>query len=326
MLYNQILRGVAALSVVFYHSGFRLSGYYETQFFAVPTFFVISGFIMCHITQDGPANFLQNRIIRIIPMYWICTLALVLITFKLPIELISGTLPTHLFRSLSFIPSGEHPVLDVGWTLNYEIYFYLVFAASLWLSSRHAPLVAICALYYVFALAAIFPDVFLFHFYSNPCIHYFVAGIAIFYAFTLSPRPPPIPTVIVVIGTLAASYGSQFAAYDGWNSIAPILIVASVLFAEKSGAFTTAKWLIILGDASYAIYLTHPTLIRILYSHLTRWASNPKENVWLMIGYVTASAGVGIAVHLYLEKPMLRFLRDRMQREKLRSPEVSTAR
>ena len=108
MLYNlQILRGIAALSVVFYHTDFRVSGGHHTQFFGVPIFFVISGFIMCYITRDNPTNFLRNRAIRIVPMYWLCTLALVLITFKLPIELISGTLPADLLKSLLFLHGNK---------------------------------------------------------------------------------------------------------------------------------------------------------------------------------------------------------------------------
>jgi len=48
----QILRRLAALGVVFYHTDFRLPGDWHTEFFGVSTFFVISGFIMCFITRD----------------------------------------------------------------------------------------------------------------------------------------------------------------------------------------------------------------------------------------------------------------------------------
>ena len=48
MLFNlQILRGIAAVGVAFYHTDFRLAGNHHTEFFGVSTFFVISGFIMC---------------------------------------------------------------------------------------------------------------------------------------------------------------------------------------------------------------------------------------------------------------------------------------
>jgi exopolysaccharide production protein ExoZ len=77
----QILRGLAALGVVFLHTGFPLPGDWHTDFFGVSTFFVISGFIMCFITRDpngGDAHagsILIRRAIRIVPLYWLFTLA-----------------------------------------------------------------------------------------------------------------------------------------------------------------------------------------------------------------------------------------------------------
>ena len=69
----QLLRGIAALGVVFYHTDFRLAGGYHTDFFGVTTFFIISGFIMCYITHADAAHFLERRIIRIVPLYWLLT-------------------------------------------------------------------------------------------------------------------------------------------------------------------------------------------------------------------------------------------------------------
>jgi exopolysaccharide production protein ExoZ len=127
LLFNlQFLRGFAALGVVFYHTDFHLAGDWHTDFSGVAVFFVISGFIMCFITRKDADGFLAKRFLRIVPMYWLCTL----IRFGL-LSFSSWSanppLAADLPRSLLFVPSEELPILGVGWTLNFEVYFYLVF-------------------------------------------------------------------------------------------------------------------------------------------------------------------------------------------------------
>ena len=86
MLFNiQALRGFAALAVAFYHTDYRLPGDLHTDFRGVAIFFVISGFIMCFITRADPNDFLMKRAIRIVPMYWLCTLLLILVNHRLRI-------------------------------------------------------------------------------------------------------------------------------------------------------------------------------------------------------------------------------------------------
>src|SRR5262249_30609999 len=106
----------------------------------VYVFFVISGFIMVHICWESfgrpaaPASFLRRRIIRIVPLYWLATVA------ALAYHRVSATHGAHagwleLLYSLAFIPysgdDGWHPIVPGGWTLNYEMMFYVIFALSL---------------------------------------------------------------------------------------------------------------------------------------------------------------------------------------------------
>ena len=104
-------------------------------------FFVISGFIMVMTTMRRPitpAAFLQHRIIRVVPTYWILTsVATVLLMAGLHILGQGGVAPVQLLKSLAFVPdftaeaSMRLPVLFVGWTLNYEMMFYVLFALCL---------------------------------------------------------------------------------------------------------------------------------------------------------------------------------------------------
>ena len=158
----QALRGFAALAVVMFHYRIGIAGpdYLDAgpRLFSkggagVDLFFVISGFIMVHTTRESEggvrdaARFFTRRLARIWPVY-------VLFTFALLIA--EGTLAhyttTHdglvaLGRAFLFQPQtidtapwfGWAPN-GVGWTLNYEVWFYLLFAVSLLAKRARWPL------------------------------------------------------------------------------------------------------------------------------------------------------------------------------------------
>ena len=128
----QVLRFIAAFSVMMVHLPVFKFGAW-----GVDIFFVISGFIMMYITEHNNKNFLIKRIIRIVPLYWLLTLAVFLIAFLKP-EILNNTTANfeHLLKSLFFIPfnkneAGHFPILFLGWTLNYEIIFYILFAFTI---------------------------------------------------------------------------------------------------------------------------------------------------------------------------------------------------
>jgi exopolysaccharide production protein ExoZ len=140
----QYARALAALAVVLAHTGAYGSGNaFHIGSAGVDIFFVISGFVMWTTTASRaqtPADFIANRIVRIVPMYWLVTLALVIAAVCVPalfprLKIDAG----HVVASLLFMPSrspfnGElWPVLVQGWTLNYEMFFYGVFALVLFI-------------------------------------------------------------------------------------------------------------------------------------------------------------------------------------------------
>jgi len=143
----QYLRAFAALAVVYSHTAMQVESYApalpQLGSFGVDIFFVISGFIMVYIARpnDTPVRFLVNRIRRVVPLYWFFTLLLAVILLIAPYLFNSAALdgPT-LLQSLFFWPafslaSPSHvwPLLAPGWSLNYEMFFYVLFALSLWL-------------------------------------------------------------------------------------------------------------------------------------------------------------------------------------------------
>ena len=329
LLFNlQVLRGLAALGVVFYHTDYRLAGNWHTDFFGVAIFFVISGFIMCFITRENADDFLKMRLIRIVPIYWLCTFALVFLMFRFavfkpstwltaPVGRADDPLWAYAGRSLLFLPSEKFPILGVGWTLNFEMYFYIVFAVALWINRRLAPLIVTAFLIAVFYSDGTVCTLFICHYYSHDYIHYFLAGVALFYIWmfgSVLARGWPVAWMCAL--GLLYFFGSQFIRpvwpdwllpYYWWF---PPFVVACALFLESSGAPITWKPAVLLGDASYSLYLTHTIFYSVERRFLQDWHfPTPKESIALMLFEVVTATAIGIAVHLYVEKPLLRRIR-----------------
>ena len=106
-------------------------------------FFVISGFVMMLssgrlLEKAHPARlFLWRRALRILPLYWLVTaVKLVLITIHPALSVRGRPSAWHIVASFLFIPSlnpeGEvRPLITPGWTLSFEMMFYVLFALSL---------------------------------------------------------------------------------------------------------------------------------------------------------------------------------------------------
>ncbi|RZA09508.1 MAG: acyltransferase, partial [Proteobacteria bacterium] len=162
----QALRALAAWMVVCHHFMQIFFNFHPTgpigQFFTdrgavgVDIFFVISGLVIYLSTQDKdmPAGrFLLNRVIRIVPAYWLYSALMALMLLALGNWLPNSAIDLpHFILSLLFIPSenpggyGLYPTLNVGWTLNYEMLFYLVFALVFSVPRRYRPLLIGAAL------------------------------------------------------------------------------------------------------------------------------------------------------------------------------------
>ena len=143
----QYLRGLAAVSVLIAHVLLQPLAALDQNFvrvgtFGVLLFFVISGFVMV-VATDGaafnPFDFIRKRLQRVVPLYWAATFFTAMVCAVAPWALKNTTLTTSsLLHSLFFIPfsraNGEMvPLMKLGWTLNYEMFFYGIFACAFWL-------------------------------------------------------------------------------------------------------------------------------------------------------------------------------------------------
>ncbi|KQR73275.1 acyltransferase family protein [Rhizobium sp. Leaf341] len=328
----QILRFCAAVLVVFAHVGVEIENRARAtgQAFAmwhpldwglgVDIFFVISGFIMYYLMHDrfaapGTAKrFLLRRLVRIVPLYWICT-TLMLISIVAAGSMINnnGLDPAHIIASYAFLPwpraDGElFPLLSLGWTLNYEMFFYFVFALALLLPKRLGLglLVASFALLMIVALV-VPPAIWPLRFWGNSIIGEFLLGILVAALFLRKVRfSLPVSSLLVVSGLTLAVLFFQTGSYLTTprlvtGGIPAVLITAAVVLGRPAPDGRLSRFLALGGDASYALYLTHPFTIKILAAVGSKLGLPLHVLYW--IGFLAAVL-VSLLVHLFVEKPI----------------------
>ena len=333
LLSIQALRGVAAMLVVVFHAASFVAEHHGNthEVFAlgnagVDIFFVISGFIMWKVTvrrPDGPGTFLLHRAIRLIPLYWFFTLLKALLAIALPWEFPHFTLAaSDLLLSLAFVPhiapGSMHamPVLAQGWTLNFEVFFYLLFSLALMVPT-HRRLWAIGLMLGAGAAAglALAPAPVPAAGLLSPLLLEFLVGILIA---RLIGRNTPMPAWLcwgmVGAGGLLLLVADPAQFHDGartWQyGIPAAMIVAGAVGAEMRGFFPSVPVLKRLGDASYSIYLTHTFTVSVL-GKLWR----PGWPGWAFVALaIVGSALVGVCVFRLIERPITDALRRETRR------------
>jgi exopolysaccharide production protein ExoZ len=325
----QYLRGIAALMVVWFHAVGQVPGmdtFFASRFggSGIDLFFVISGFIMTVTTQSAPVTateFMRRRIVRVVPLYWLLTLAMVALWWCVP-ALFKTLLvtPLTLAQSLLFIPHFSHsfpqnawPLLVPGWTLNYEMFFYLVFALSLLVSTRwRFPMLALTLGGLVAAGYALGPfENAVLRTYTNSILLEFMAGALLGLWWGRPHSEPP-----VIVSTLAVASGFAFMLlrnsppFDHFNQmLGAVLVVFGALNAAY--AHWDSRVLRGLGDSSYSLYLTHIFTLgafRSLWTRVVPETTNILLASLYMLMALAASAAVGYLAFKWLETPMLQTL------------------
>ena len=336
MIYNvHLLRVAAALAVVYYHitsdAGLNLPLACGT--FGVDIFFVVSGFIIAYIGTKSPDFFLVRRFIRIVPFYWSASLLLFCVAWFFPqlLHQTKGDLP-HLLYSLFFIPhetpySGMFPTMILGWTLNYEMYFYLLFAVALLLSRRFAPL--ICSAFLtliVLAIALSGTENESLKFYSRPIVFEFIFGIVVYYVVMMFDRRPDhfrevrwlkwllvastaAASVFIIVQGLYAGFGLPRQIASGVPAL--IIVLGAILIEKLYRIQVKNKLMFVLGESSYILYLIHPYIIygvlRLVVGPAS--GSGPATIGFLISGLIVLCSAIALMIHLWFEKPLMGLLR-----------------
>lgn len=342
LLSIQALRGFAALYVVVYHSGLALahadipalawltSHVIKRGHVGVDVFFVISGFIIAWVAILGPKGpepadeFLVKRAFRLAPPYWL--MSVLHSTWLNPVS------SDVLLTSLAFLPQANvdapyfgYPALYVGWSLNYEVFFYALCAVGLALFGRRAlGLVALA----LFTATIIVP---FWHngvvqrnpaalydwatplqaMAANPLVLEFLlgAGLAWLYAAHRHRLTPAVARVLMAIGvaTFAMSVVGPVPKFDLLARGLPAgALLIGMVAMEQCGELRVPRVAVWLGELSYALYLVHPSVIEATHRVVGRLAPE-WLGTQLMLFAINFALTVALAVllHRYVELPSI---------------------
>lgn len=336
----QILRFLAACLVLFEHAQYESttrpfidnSHYRVVDFFfwpgGVDIFFVISGFIMYTIgsqkfgTPGAPTDFMLRRIIRVVPSYWVFTTLMIMAAAVFSGSVDKGSMsPSDILLSYLFIPyvnayGAYYPVLSLGWTLNYEMLFYVLFALALCFDLRKGMLFVVGCLA-VLGIGGMtgWVKAPVLAFWFNSIVLEFVFGIGLAWLYRKGWRlSAPLGIGLFLTGVVLIMVGKHnhldITALDYralWLGLPALMICAGLVMIERPGPGNpVVRALVFGGNISFALYLSHPFAINIvgLVFKKTGW-----DQPTLFIAAAMVAALCGAAVfYLLVEKPVTAIL------------------
>lgn len=349
------MRATAALLVVAGHSQTAAAGLAAARGHAfaratilpwgagVDLFFVISGFIMVYASQrlfgrpGAWREFLRRRVTRVAPFYWACTALYLAILLAAHLKG-DPRLPGFgaVGASLLFVPyaeggaaGGAFPVFDLGWTLNYEMFFYVLFACAVGLRRSRAlalVLAALAALAFWGALAP--PAATALRFWTRPVILDFGLGMTVGAARSAGAAWPALLRWILFLLGAAVFVLDPLRLYAGTGTVAngfprvlqsglPAAAVLAALVlgpapALASGALHAVLSPVVagavrLGNASYSLYLVHPFVLIAVEKLASKTAVAERIGYGpLVLLTVAASVGAAFLAFRGVEEPLTR--------------------
>jgi len=347
----QVGRGVAAFMVLLFHSQVLMRVVHPDSVFArmfgfgrtgVDFFFVLSGFLMVYVHRRdfglprrlGP--YAYKRLTRIYPVYWVLCAVLIPIVVLAPsvVQNQGKTTLAALLMSVFLVPHEGARLIGITWSLEYEVMFYLAFAAF-FLSVRFG-LACFAAWFLAIAGAAIWGparlnnfgvpriEPFILGFVLNLHVGEFILGMVAAWLVQRGTRLRA-PRVLLVAALLAAA---AFAAYEAnflpadqtlrsvtvTYGVLAAIIVFAVVQTELRYAVRIPRWLTLLGAASYAIYLTHYLVVAfavVVAKHWPAMVAIPAPALLLVL--LPVGLAPGIVLHMLVERPLLLMFAARLQ-------------
>lgn len=334
----QILRGVAALLVVFMHAGENFKknfgGFFLDDFFrfggaGVDIFFVLSGFIITYTSYHNISRpektgaFIKRRFIRIFPTYWVIATFFLLLQFALP-SFYPTKFPSEPGALLStFFLLPDHIMLNgVSWTLTYEIFFYLTFILAFLVPSRKV-VMGIALVYLVsIIIAGIYANSFTGNRWLNlvffPKIIEFIIGIVAAVIFQRIPKRAAIWLILfgalLFLGSGIFSNMGYYLTQNNFNrviifGIPSFLIICGIVRYEMETTIRAPKFLLQLGDGSYSLYLLHlPVLVATCKVLSMLQIQNETLQHVIMLLVIVFLCGISILFYTLIEKPIISYL------------------
>ena len=318
----QILRAIASTLVVYFHTFFSP----EFGMFGVDLFFVLSGFVICMVTDRESVSVFRfgfDRVARIVPVYWLMTSVLFVLLCVRPDLLNTSTAHFgNYLKSLFFIPhimeaGGVYPLLMPGWTLNYEMLFYAIVGCGL-LVCRQV-IIPFCGVFLLllFSVGSFLDEQSaMSHFLHSSLLFEFLLGMCAYRVrdwryFRSLPKMPCFIAVIslfVLMGFME-NRADRFLV-GGVPSFFVVILSYQLEEQVRQMSDRFVQFLVHIGDASYVTYLSHMYVIGFLDRLLFPRVSFLSSESILTVGIsIVLSLICGSAIYYILDRPMMRFIR-----------------
>lgn len=331
----QALRAIAAYLVVGHHIIFTLREYFgahdlvpDLKFGSsgVPIFFVISGYIMMFVAAakpQSPQAFAWHRIVRIVPTYWLLTAVAVVGIDVVGLQIfgLRSVDSRAILTSLFFLPDirdgvrAIDPILYVGWSLNYEMMFYLIFCLCLFFRTTFPRFVAVMTAIIILWIAGHVSSSPYLRYYGSNIVLAFAAGGFIWLMTTRFKLPRSIAAAVFCVAWVGIVWPDLSpSSSDSAKSFVTILAATAIVYSAVSlndNGFTVGDgFLSEQGASSYALYLVHPFVLQ-FFSKLAR-AYMSLSPIPLVIGAAclfVASVVAAMVFYRFVEIPLTRLLR-----------------
>lgn len=337
------LRFFAAAAVFLHHSDFlqrTSSTYFQNAFnwffegfSGVQFFYVLSGFVISYSFTDGDfRTFLFHRAARIFPIHWLTLVVATLLYgafFVEPPQAVLSHFVANVLLVQSFIadPAYYFSLNGVSWSISDEMFFYVAFCGLALMPTRAAMAlwgaILVVILFNIMAASKGTVDR-TWLLYVNPFFRLldFLTGVLLFRAFKAFRlniyRGPgtalEISSLVVLALFVIVAVSSGVPLVWRWDLyyVPPMALVLFV-FAHQAGAiseFLQKRWLVLLGDASFALYMTHQILIGMVFHYVNPQSfTSSLEILGAIGGLLAVGVTISVALHLGFEKPVNRALR-----------------
>ncbi|MDB5119526.1 MAG: Peptidoglycan/LPS O-acetylase OafA/YrhL, contains acyltransferase and SGNH-hydrolase domain [Sphingobacteriales bacterium] len=316
------------------------NNFFNFGFIGVDFFFVLSGFIITYVhfadlhtpSSDSLKNFFKKRFLRIYPIYWVVAFITLLIYIKstpwflkdasLTMDLASPVILKFVAESFLLIPNENMRLVGVAWTLSYEVLFYIMFAFGIAFGFKFAKITSLIWIFLVLSYNLISPvkteylsflfNVIVLEFLFGCVVAYFIRKKIKISAFIL------FPILILLFLLLLKNIHINGLVFNrnliNVSLMGLFFAIITYLAVGFDKTNTTVKFpavLILIGDASYSIYLSHNMFLSALtklYGKLNPHYSTTGYMAFVATIIFIVTVVLGILIHLLVEKKLLKVL------------------